>query len=96
MTRRFPSLAFEASLPTFPSSALAKRACLALVVRRYGMSCLATNYGIFFAVDLLQRDTSLADVSSLLGHKNLKISQKHYSAFTSGRWEALEQAVRQT
>jgi len=47
-----------------------------------------------FAVDLLQRGTSLEHVSSLLGHKNLKITQKHYSAFTPGRRDALEDAVR--
>jgi len=47
-----------------------------------------------FAVDLLQRGTSLEHVSSLLGHKNLKITQKHYSAFTPGRRDALEEAVR--
>ena len=47
-----------------------------------------------FAVDLLQRGTSLEHVSSLLGHKNLKITQKHYSAFTSGRRDAWENAVR--
>jgi len=47
-----------------------------------------------FAVDLLQRGTSLEHVSSLLGHKNLKITQKHYSAFTPGRRDALEHAVR--
>lgn len=49
-----------------------------------------------FAVDLLQRGMSLENVSSLLGHKNIKVTQKHYSAFTPGRRDALGDAVRST
>jgi site-specific recombinase XerD len=48
-----------------------------------------------FALDLLQRGVSLENVSSLLGHKNLRITQKYYSAFTPARRNTLENAVRQ-
>lgn len=47
-----------------------------------------------FAVDLLHRGVSLENVSQLLGHKNLRITQKYYSAFTPERRDALENAVR--
>jgi site-specific recombinase XerD len=62
--------------------------------RRAGIAGHSHQLRHTFAVDLLQRGTSLEHVSSLLGHKNLKITQKHYSAFTPGRRDALEDAVR--
>ena len=48
----------------------------------------------FFHV--LQSGVSLEHVSALLGHKNIKVTQAAYSAFTPGRREALEEAVRST
>jgi len=62
--------------------------------KRAGVSGHSHQLRHTFAVDLLQRGTSLEHVSSLLGHRNLRITQKHYSAFTPGRRDALEDAVR--
>jgi len=45
-----------------------------------------------FAVDLLHRGVSLENLSAQLGHKNLKITQRHYSAFTPARRDALKDA----
>jgi integrase/recombinase XerD len=49
-----------------------------------------------FAVTLLERGASLESVSILLGHKDLKITQKHYSAWIQSRQESLEAEVRKT
>jgi site-specific recombinase XerD len=46
-----------------------------------------------FAVSLLQAGVSLEDVSTLLGHKSLRITQKHYSPWVKTRQEALDRAV---
>ena len=48
-----------------------------------------------FAVELLQSGAvTLEDLSVLLAHKNIRITQKHYSAWVPGRRDALEKAVR--
>jgi integrase/recombinase XerD len=47
-----------------------------------------------FAVSLLQAGVSLEDVSTLLGHQNLKITQKHYSPWVRTRQDALDRAVQ--
>lgn len=49
-----------------------------------------------FAVDLLTHGASMEDVSTLLGHRDIKITQRTYSAFTPARRDALERAVRAT
>jgi integrase/recombinase XerD len=46
-----------------------------------------------FAVSLLQAGVSLEDVSTLLGHKSLRITQKHYSPWVKTRQDALDKAV---
>jgi integrase/recombinase XerD len=47
-----------------------------------------------FAVSLLEAGVSLEDVSTLLGHKNLGITQKHYSPWVQTRQDALDRAVQ--
>jgi integrase len=47
-----------------------------------------------FAVSLLTKGVSMENLSVLLAHKNIRITQKTYSAFTPARRDALEQAVR--
>jgi site-specific recombinase XerD len=49
-----------------------------------------------FAVELLTHGVSMENVSTLLGHRDIKITQRTYSAFTPARREALEKAVRAT
>jgi integrase len=46
-----------------------------------------------FAVSLLQAGVSLEDVSTLLGHKSLRITQKHYSPWVKTRQDALDKAI---
>jgi len=46
-----------------------------------------------FAVSLLQAGVSLEDVSTLLGHKSLRITQKHYSPWVKTRQDAPDKAV---
>jgi integrase/recombinase XerD len=43
-----------------------------------------------FAVKLLERGTSIESVSVLLGHKSIRITEKHYSPWVRSRQEALE------
>jgi integrase len=43
-----------------------------------------------FAVALLTVGTSLENVSTLLGHRNLKITHKHYSPGVKARQDALD------
>ena len=47
-----------------------------------------------FAVSLLTNGVSMEHVSTLLGHRDLKVTQRTYNAFTPQRRDALEQAVR--
>jgi integrase/recombinase XerD len=49
-----------------------------------------------FAVELLLHGVSMENVSTLLGHRDIKITQRTYSAFTPARRDALEKAVRAT
>jgi integrase/recombinase XerD len=49
-----------------------------------------------FAVELLLHGVSMENVSTLLGHRNIKITQRTYAAFTPARRDALEKAVRAT
>jgi integrase/recombinase XerD len=47
-----------------------------------------------FAVTLLTKGVSIDNLSVLLGHRNIRITQQTYSAFSPARRDALEQAVR--
>lgn len=47
-----------------------------------------------FAVGLLQQGVSLEDVSVLLGHSSIRITEKHYSPWVKSRQELLEAAVK--
>jgi integrase/recombinase XerD len=47
-----------------------------------------------FAVSMLQAGVSLEDVSTLLGHQSLRITQKHYSPWVKTRQDALDKAVK--
>jgi integrase/recombinase XerD len=49
-----------------------------------------------FAVELLLGGAELIDVSILLGHSSIKVTEKHYSPWVSARQNRLESAVRGT
>lgn len=49
-----------------------------------------------FAVGLLEQGVSLEDVSKLLGHQSLKVTERHYAAFTKVQQDRLELAVKST
>ena len=49
-----------------------------------------------FAVNLLLRGVSIENVARLLGHANIKITQKHYDPWIKDRQDALDKAVRTT
>ena len=47
-----------------------------------------------FAVELLLARVSISDVSVLLGHQSIKVTERHYSPWVAARQEQLEQTVR--
>jgi integrase len=47
-----------------------------------------------FAVDLLLRGVAIDQVSALLGHSAVKITEQHYLAFVAGRRKQISEAVR--
>jgi integrase len=47
-----------------------------------------------FAVDLLVRGVPLDQVSILLGHSSVKVTEKHYLAFVAARRQQIAEAVR--
>ena len=49
-----------------------------------------------FSISLLQRGVPIDQVSVLLGHRSVKITEKHYAAWVKGRQDALEAAVRKS
>lgn len=49
-----------------------------------------------FAVELLLSHVPLTDVSVLLGHQSVQVTEKHYAPWVAARQEQLESAVRNT
>ena len=49
-----------------------------------------------FAVELLKKGTLLEDVSQLLGHSDVRVTQKYYSFWSLGRKRSLEDRLFQT
>jgi integrase/recombinase XerD len=47
-----------------------------------------------FAVALLTAGVAVEGVSTLLGHQNIKITQKHYSPWVKSRQDALDEEIR--
>jgi integrase len=48
-----------------------------------------------FATDLLSRGIPIEDVSVLLGHKSVRITEAYYSHWVRARRERLEERVRE-
>jgi integrase len=49
-----------------------------------------------FAVGLLQKGVSMENVSTLLGHRSIKTTERHYASWVKARQEGLEKAIRLT
>jgi integrase/recombinase XerD len=49
-----------------------------------------------FAVELLLASVPLEQLSVLLGHQSIKVTERHYSPWVNARQEQLEGAVRST
>ena len=49
-----------------------------------------------FSVDLLEKGVPIETVSMLLGHKDIRVTQRHYSPWIKSRQDALEKAVKLT
>lgn len=49
-----------------------------------------------FAVNLLNSGVALEDVSRLLGHRSISVTEHHYAPWVKSRQDRLEEAVRQT
>jgi integrase len=49
-----------------------------------------------FSAELLLAGVPLEQVSVLLGHQSVKVTERHYSPFVKARQEQLEAAVRNT
>ena len=47
-----------------------------------------------FAVSLLHAGVSLENVSTLLGHQSIRVTEKHYSPWVKTRQDALDKAVQ--
>jgi integrase len=47
-----------------------------------------------FAVELLLKGVPIEQVSVLLGHSSLRVTEKHYSPWVRARQQQLEQSVR--
>ncbi len=49
-----------------------------------------------FAIELLLAGVPIDQVSILLGHSSIKITEKHYSPWVKARQEQLESSVKQS
>ncbi len=49
-----------------------------------------------FSVNLLQRGVSMENLSVLLGHQSIRVTERHYASWAAGRQAHLEAAVRRT
>ena len=49
-----------------------------------------------FAVGLLMKGVSMENVSTLLGHRSIKVTERYYASWVAGRQQLLEDVVRQT
>ena len=80
-----------------PKSAVADwQRTLAKLFKLAGVKGHAHRFRDNFAVGLLTRGVSLEIVSILLGHSDIRITQKHYAPWVKARQDSLERAVKAT
>lgn len=80
-----------------PKSAVANwQRTLARLFKLAGIEGHAHRYRDTFAIRLLTAGVSIEDVAVLLGHGDIKITQRHYAPWVKVRQDRLEEAVRQT
>jgi hypothetical protein len=65
-------------------------------IAKGGSNAVSHRFRDTFAVGLLQSGVPLERVSVLLGHSSIKVTEKHYSAWTKARQEQLEADVART
>jgi integrase/recombinase XerD len=63
---------------------------------RAGVEGFAHRFRHTFAVELLQKGVSMEDVSVLLGHRSIRVTERHYASWAAGRQSHLEDEVRRT
>lgn len=59
-------------------------------IEKQGTSAVSHRFRDTFAVKLLERGTSIESIAVLLGHKSIRITEKHYSPWVRSRQDALE------
>lgn len=57
---------------------------------------LSNGSSLPFAISLLLRGAELPNVSILLGHSSIRVTERHYSPWIKARQEQLEADVRRT
>lgn len=70
------------------------RRTLRKLFKRAGIAGHAHRFRDTFAVELLIAGATLEEVSKLLGHRSVKVTEKHYAAWVRLRQDRAEQAVR--
>jgi integrase len=69
---------------------------LAKLFKLAGVKGHAHMFRDTFAVDLLSNGVSLENVAALLGHSDIRVTQKHYAPWVKSRQVELEKAVMKT
>lgn len=70
------------------------RRTLRKLFKRAGIAGHAHRFRDTFAVELLLTGATLEEVSKLLGHRSIKVTEKHYAAWVKTRQDRAEQVVR--
>ena len=89
-----PAHFFWTGTSTVPAAVSVWRKRLAEVFEDAGVNGAHSHrFRDSFATALLDAGVSLQDVSTLLGHQSVKITQKHYAPWVKSRQAALDKAV---
>jgi site-specific recombinase XerD len=92
---KHPQYFFWSGVSTLPAAISLWRKRLAVVFKTAGIANGHSHrFRDTFAVSLLQSGVPLEDVSVLLGHQNIRITQKHYSPWVRSRQTRLDQEMR--